>query len=175
MLSTDAFAFLNINHPLCAWATYRGSLVCAPAEPGFVSVWSAGIMRADDPARLNRELVLEAFRRSYYSERISRLRGIFCFLDIVSAERACSWSGSVRSHFRPEYLAELHLGEAAFKRDRLDANWITHAPVDKDGNIVEFKWIHRYWEGEAYPDEDPIWETLIDGKTIVLGTRVVKN
>lgn len=171
-LSTDAFAFLNINHPLTSWATYRGSLVSAPTEPGFVSVWSAGMMRADDPARLSRELALESFRQAHYSGKISRLRGMFCFLDIASAERACSWSGSPRSHFRPEYLAELHLGEAGPRRDRFDANWIPRAPVDNNGNMTEFEWIHRYWNGEAYPDDEPIWETLIDGRAVVLGTSL---
>jgi hypothetical protein len=34
MLTTDAYAFLNINDPVCAWATYRRVLVSAPEEPG---------------------------------------------------------------------------------------------------------------------------------------------
>jgi hypothetical protein len=169
-LSTDAFAFLNINHPLCAWDTYRGALVCPPNERGFISVWSAEIMRTGDPARLNRELVLEHFRLAHHNHKISRLRGIFCFLDKSSAERACSWATGPRSHFRPEYLAALHLGDADPRRDRLDANWISYAPIDEDGKILEFDWIDRYWRGEAFPGRDPIWETLIDGRATVLGT-----
>jgi hypothetical protein len=95
---------------------------------------------------------------------------MFCFLDLASAERACSWSPSSRSHFRPEFLAELNLDEADPRRDRLDANWITYPPVDDHGNISDIEWIHRYWKGEPYPGKEPIWETLIHGRAIVLGT-----
>jgi len=73
LLRTGAYAFLNIRDPLCAWATYRGTLVCAPAQAGFLSVWSAGILRADDPARISRELILESIRAARHPERISRL------------------------------------------------------------------------------------------------------
>jgi hypothetical protein len=44
MLSTDAYAYLNVDNPICAWATYRGVLVTPPAEPGFLSVWTAGLL-----------------------------------------------------------------------------------------------------------------------------------
>jgi hypothetical protein len=172
MLSTDAYAFLNITDPLCAWATYRGKLVCAPSEPGFLSVWTAGTMRADNPARIDREFKLEHTRLAQFPDRISRLRGMFCFLDIASAEHACaSWASSA-DHFRAEYLAELHLGEAGPKRDRLDSNWITHAPENEEGFLTGIAWIPSYWAGEPYPNATPIWETLVEGRMIVLGTSL---
>lgn len=172
MLSTDAYAFLNINHPLCAWATYRGMLVCAPPEPGFLSVWTAGTMRAENPARIDRELILEPARLAQFPDRISRLRGMYRFLDIESADHACaSWASSA-NHFRAENLAELHLGEAGPKRDRLDSNWITHAPENEDGFLTEVAWIPSYWAGEPYPNATPIWETLVEGRMIVLGTSL---
>jgi hypothetical protein len=83
---------------------------------------------------------------------------MFCFLDLPSAERALSW-GQPSNHFRPEYLAELNLTEAGQRRDRFDANWIVNEPGD---------WIPHYWAGEACPGKEPIWETLIDGRLIVL-------
>jgi hypothetical protein len=169
---TDAYAFLNINHPPCAWATYRGKLVCAPSEPGFLSVWTAGTMRAENPARIGRELILEHARLAQFPDRVSRLRGMYCFLDIESAERACaSWASSA-NHFRAEYLAELHLGEAGPRRDRLDSSWITHAPVNGRGFLTEVAWIPSYWAGEPYPNATPIWETLVEGRMIVLGTSL---
>jgi hypothetical protein len=172
MLKTDAYAFLNVRNPLCAWNTYRGILVCSPERAGIVSVWAAGMMRDEDRRVLGRELFLENFRQSFYPTKISRLRGLFCFLDIESAERACSWATGPRSHFRPENLAELSLSEAGSRRDRFDANWITSAPVGDDGAISNFEWANKYWNGEPTPDQMPIWETLIDGRAIILGTAI---
>jgi hypothetical protein len=151
-------------------ATYRGSLVCPPKERGFVSVWFAETIRTKDPVRIRRELILEQVRQERYDHRISRLRGIFCFLDLASAEKACSWARGLRSHFRPEYLTELHLGEADRRQDKLDANWISFAAQKIDALTSDFDWIHRYWCGEPYPGREPIWETIIDGRACVLGT-----
>jgi hypothetical protein len=172
MLSTDAYAFLNIRDPVCAWATYRSVLVCAQPRPGFLSVWSAGILRMDDAARINRELVLESVRASQFPERISRLRGMFCFLDVTSAEKACSWSTGPNSHFRPEFLAELSLSEAGERRDRLDSNWISFAPRTDQGYLTTIDWVPHCWAGTPYPGHTPVWETLIDGRLIVLGTTL---
>jgi hypothetical protein len=160
MLTTDAYAFLNINDPVCAWATYRAVLVSAQDAPGFLSVWSAGMTRMESPQRLAREFALEQYRRQFHPKKISRLRGMFCFLDLGSAERALSWGGPA-NHFRAEYLAELNLTEAGECRDRFDANWVTDQPGD---------WIAHYWAGEACPGKTPIWETLVDGRLLVLGT-----
>lgn len=173
MLTTDAYAFLNINDPVCAWATYRGTLVSPPAEPGFVSVWAAGLMRSDNHlARVGNEWLLEQHRAAAFPSRVSRLRGMFCFLDLESAERACSWATNRGSHFRPEYLAELNLSQATLRSDRLDANWISYAKRDDAGRLLGTEWIHSYWAGEPYPHASPIWETLIDGRMIVLGTAL---
>ena len=95
MLATDAYALLNIDNPMCAWAAYRGTLVCAPDAPGFISVWTAGLIRADKPGRIASELSIEAVRVAQFPDRISRLRGMFCFLDAESAGRAHSWGGDL--------------------------------------------------------------------------------
>lgn len=170
MLATDAYAFLDVDSPLCAWATYRGSLVCAPDNPGFISVWTAGLIR--NPGRMSFESAVEAVRASQFPHRISRLRGMFCLLDAESAKRACSWDQERKTHFQPEYMAELSLTEAGTRRDRLDANWITNAPTDAAGHITDSSWIRNYWAGDPYPNKEPIWETLVDGRLIVLGTDI---
>jgi len=51
-LKTDGWAFLNIANPMCAWATYRGVLVSIPTGPGFISVWSASLLKLNDAIRL---------------------------------------------------------------------------------------------------------------------------
>jgi hypothetical protein len=144
-------------------------LVAVPDPPGFVSLWFAAAMQSESQAFIDRELSLELARRRSFPDRISRLRGMFCFLDLRSAEQACSWSGR---HFRPEYLAELSLAEAGPRRDRLDGNLITHAPLYESGRYLSSDWMQRYWAGDAHPKFEPLWETLVEGRMIVLGTAL---
>ena len=79
MLSTDAYVFLNINDPLCAWNTVRSVLVSAGygAEgDGFVSVWTASLMKDDKSRRFSMGLLLENVRRQVAPQKIPRLRGV---------------------------------------------------------------------------------------------------
>ena len=177
MCKTDGFAFLDICRPYVAWATYRGILLTPPKTrvPGgrFVSWWLANLLR--DPLHLERELSLERVREQRFRERTSRLVGMFCFPDKGCADRATDWGG----HFREENLAELSLGEVT-GRDQMDSNWIAFANPRAVGPNEE--WMRRYWSGEPYPDAEPVWEMLVEGKVAVLGTelrerayRVVKD
>jgi hypothetical protein len=172
MFETDAYAFLDVDNPFCAWATYRGALVCAPERPGFLSAWTAGLIRAGNAGRISFESAMEDVRLRQFPNRISRLRGMFCMPDAESAMRACSWNAGNNSHFQPEFLAELSLSEAGPRRDRLDANWITFAPTDMSGYLTDFSWISNYWEGSPYPGKEPIWEILVDGRLWVIGTDI---
>jgi hypothetical protein len=79
------------------------------------------MIQSDDQHRIQRELSLEIQRATYYPKRVSRLKGMYCFTDLRSAERAMNWGG----HFKPQYLAELSLAEARKVSGRLDSNWIT--------------------------------------------------
>ena len=174
-MKTDAYAYLDIDKPLCAWSTYRGVLVSAPNKPGFTSVWTAGLLEDGRAARIAFEHAVENVRSSEFRDRISRLRGMFCLDGTGSAQLAGSWDEGRRTHFRPDYLAELSLCEATAKRDRLDANWITHAPVNDKGFLTDFAWIPRYWAGDQFPGREPIWEILVEGRMIVLGTDLRKR
>jgi hypothetical protein len=176
MLSTDGYAYLNIKDPVCAWATYRGILVSAgvaadSGEAGLVSLMSAGLMHSGRQSRLSNELILERVRRATHPNRVSRLSGMYCFLDIESAQRASALWGSLRNHFRPDYLAELNL-QTSFSRDQLDSNWISFSARDENGFFLadDLGWIDLYWSGEPFPDKLPIWETLLEGRMVVLGT-----
>lgn len=175
MLSPDGYAFLNITHPLCAWATYRAVLVSQQAasdQPGFVSVWMATLLSAANPGRTSFEFELERVRREKFPDRVSRLTGLYCFLSLEDAEKAANlWGATGNNHFRKEYLAELHLGDAT-GRDQLDSGWITYAPRDNDGFLTATDWMKDYWSGKQYPGKDPIWETLVHGRVSVLGTQL---
>src|ERR1700733_9934535 len=162
MLTTDAWAFLNIANPVCAWATYRSVLVSVPPDPGYISVWTASMLKSGDPKRIQCELMLERHRAKFFPQRVSRLKGMYCFTDLESAERALKWG----SHFRAENLAELSLAHAE-RGDRVDSNWITYSEIENspDPSAV----MDSYWSGKPYPHEVPIWEVLVEGRLIVLG------
>lgn len=166
MVTTDAYAFLDIDRPLCAWATYRGALVSAPDRPGFISVWNAGLLTAS-PDRKRRELGLEKVRFEEFPCRVSRLKGMFCLQDTIGVERALAWDEGGRTHFQQQYVAELSLAGADDRRDLLDANWITHF-----GHLDDVEWMRSYWAGAPCPADDPLWEMLVEGRMMVLGTEL---
>lgn len=164
-VETEAWGYLNIFNPVCAWAAHRAVLVSAPATGGFVSVWAASLFARTDRSRADREILIETARRQHFPTRISRLTGMYCFTDLESAERALSW-GSPRNHFRKEFIAEYSLAEAV-KAEKVDANWITGSSTLNDQ-----EWPRHYWSGEPFPGQAPIWETLVTGRLIILGTAI---
>ncbi len=170
-LTTDGYIFLDINRPYVAWATYRSVLISPPniqdSNGRFVSWWQADLHR--NSTHVKREIAIEEVRVQKFPGRVSRLNGIFCFLDKENAiDAADHWGG----HFKTENLAEVNLLEAQ-GRDQLDSNWITYA--DSNTVLPSVDWITRYWRGEPYPGKKPIWETLVEGKVAVLGTALRKQ
>jgi hypothetical protein len=170
-LAIDAWAFLDIRHPMCAWNVYRGVLVSVLPELGFLSVWAASLlghfMRGKQGPIL-RELALEAVRVQDFRSRVPRTRGFYCFQDLGSAERALGWG----THFRTDFLAELSLAKTKAAHERLDANWITYADKLADGSFVDHTWIPEYWQGKPMPGREPVWETLVEGRVVVLNTAL---
>lgn len=172
MLGTDGWVFLDIRNPMCAWNVYRGGLSSVPEGEGFISVWAAGLLRQlkdGNPGAIKRELALEMVRADAYPNRISRLKGLYCFQDLQSAESALKWGNGI-NHFRPAFLAELHLGKATSIGNRLDSSWITHAPLSSDGSFSSLAWIPNYWAGSPMPGREPLWETVVEGRAWILGT-----
>ena len=170
LLDTDAYVYLDIEKPFVAWAAYRGILVTPPKEhQGAVSVWYADLLRYIGYPHWETEMALEELRREKFPKRNSRLRGLFCFPDIESARAAPRlWNSSAKDYFKPENLAEINLSET-HGRDRLDSNWITYA---KGAGLDPAKWMESYWLGRPYPKEDPVWEVILEGRAMVLGTEL---
>jgi hypothetical protein len=160
MLKTDAWCYLNLENPMCAWAAYRGSLVQPPHQSGFISVWVASMLKSNDPERLTREFDLEKVRSTQYPSLVSRLRGMYIFKNKNCAELATSWNGP----FKSENLCELSLIDAKITGIEHDANWITHPDT--------LDWMDQYWSGVAHPKYEPIWETLVEGRLLLLGTEL---
>lgn len=164
-MDTNAWGYLNITRPVCAWATYRGALVPADNSIGNISTWTAGRLWAQDFAWLEVEAMLESVRQVAFLDRVSRLKGVYVFPDVLSAQRASSWSGDT---FQSRYLAELHVVGGLTGTATMDANWITHA---LSGDLPD-DWPFSYWSGEAFPGAEPIWEVVVSNRAYVLGTEL---
>jgi hypothetical protein len=169
--SKQVFAYLDIDQPFVAWATYRGVLVSAQAKyqpPNCpISMMFAGMIASQNNVRFHNETLIELCRQQYFPASNSRLTGMYFFEDMASAQRLKNWGG----HFSPEYLAELALHPSS-SITKVDSNWITYAPLDNKGYITDQSWIPKYWSGEAHPDYEPLWELITQGYAIVCGTEL---
>jgi hypothetical protein len=165
------FAFIDVEHPVVAWASYRGVLVSANVEfspPSCpISMMFAGIIRTQNNVRLHNELLIEKYRQQHFPHCISRLTGMYFFENRESASCAHLWGG----HFLPENLAEVLLFSTN-PISRHDANWITFAPVDVNGEIENEDWIQNYWSGEPFPAREPAWELIAQGRAVICGSEL---
>jgi len=79
----EAFAFLDVTHPVVAWGVYRGVLVSARAEDHShgmpVSMILAGMVLHQNNTRLRNELLIEKVRAERFPAMTSRLSGMFFF------------------------------------------------------------------------------------------------
>ncbi len=168
----EAFAYLDIDHPVVAWSAYRGVLVSAHAEArppeAPVSMMFAGMIQHQNNARLHNELLIEGVRARQFPDHVPRLTGMFFFTDVAQTRAAQSWGG----HFRSENLVEVEVRPDR-PYSKVDANWITYAERDSNGRIDPTKadWIERYWAGEPCGDH-PVWETIVAGRAAIFGTVV---
>lgn len=170
LLDTDAFVYLNVENPFVAWATYRGILVTPPKDhQGFVSVWYADLLQQVGSGHWITEMELEGLRRDKFPDRNSRLTGLFCFPDISSAKAApLLWNSGAKGYYKLDNLAEINLSQAS-GRYALDSNWITYS---RGADLDSEEWMESYWLGLPYPREEPVWETIVEGRAIVLGTEL---
>jgi hypothetical protein len=160
------FAFIDVENPVVSWASYRGVLVSANAEfsPPNSPI---SMMFAGNNDRLHNELLIEKYRQQHFQDCTSRLTGMYFFENPHSASRAYQWGG----HFSLDNLAEVLLF-ATRPISRHDSNWITFAPLDANGRIGTEEWIHRYWSGEPFPEKEPLWEVIAQGRAVVCGTEL---
>lgn len=163
-MQANAWAFLDISKPACAWSAYRGVLVPAPSEEGFVSVWASNLIRKGSSYWLSMELMLEEVRRRDFPARVSRLSGMYCFADRDSVDVAiATWP---MAHFKKDNLVDLYC-ERRDEAAPLDANWITNSRSHVDPN-----WGSAYWSGEPFPHEPPAWEIVVGTRAFLLGTEL---
>ncbi len=165
------FAFVDVEKPDVAWGTYRGVLVSANAEYSSpncpVSMMFAGIVRSQNNIRLHNEFLIEQYRQLHFAHCNSRLTGMYFFEDRYSAECAYEWGG----HFSSENLTEMLLFSST-PVSRHDANWITFAPLECNGKITNEDWILNYWSGNPFPEKNPIWEIIAQGRAAICGAEI---
>ena len=167
--SDRTYAYLNIDDPVCAWATYRGVLSSPPTDKGFLSVWHAGVLKGGGVNRLKIELKMEEVRAKHFPQLTSRLRGMFCFHDTRSVRLASeSWG----NHFSLHNFSEIEVSKARNDYGIHDANWFTWANRNPSDSLSTDEWIADYWSGRPHVQEEPIWETIIDGEFIVINSRL---
>ena len=176
--STQTFwVYLNIDVFPTAWAAYRGLLISSSSHgtEGFrpLSYWPLGLVRNRQTLRLQKELRLEEIRCNFYPHQVSRLHGIYLWGDRASAERGQKrWGVEARSHFYSDYLVEAAFTYSAMSR--VDTTWIDQYLLpdsillgkDNEG------WMHSYWKGEPFPDTEPLWEHIVEGRGLVYGTTL---
>jgi len=165
------FACLDVEHPVVAWAAYRGVLVSSLAEAKqegcSVSMMLAGMFLYGDSVRFQNELEIEQVRQKRYSTLPSRLAAMYFFESSKDVERIAEWGG----HFSKDNMVELDLYPTS-PVSRHDSNWITYAPLDQTGRIRSTEWIDAYWKGEPASNWPPIWELLAQGRAVVFGTEL---
>ena len=131
----------------------------------FITAMMAGMLSETDFRRLRAEQAIESIRAKYFTNCVSRLRGIFVFDEIASIARfweSNNWGG----HFKDEYLSDV--GVAANRSTRVDSNWIgqiidTDCKLKKDWEYFAY----HYWLGVPYPYASPIWERIVNGYVAV--------
>lgn len=173
------YAYINIEHSVVAWNAYRGVLVSAVAErkeTGFpISMMFAELalnLKCNEN-RLHNELLREKIRQKHFKKCISRLSGVYFFEDIKAARTTSTWGGD---HFTQEYFSELFIHPGS-QVSRHDANWITYAPCDDNGRLLDrcVDGIRNYWNGAAYPDREPVWELIVNGRATICNTELRKR
>lgn len=174
--SQTFFLYLNIDVFPAAWAAYRGMLI-TPANYGTqsfrpISYWPYNLLRTKRTLRFQKEIELEQIRRKFYQDHVSRLHGIYLWGDEQSAKRGERWRGTEGNHFHADYLVEV--GFTYNRLTKVDTNWIDanllpdNVPLDR--NCLD--WMHSYWRGEAYPQAEPLWEYIAEGRGVVYGTTL---
>ncbi len=161
------YSYLNINDPWIAWLVYRGELVSAnQANAQAISVWHARQLLSNAQAarisRYTKELAIDSVRQENFPTAISRLRGLYVFPDRCTAESISTrWDGQ----FSPDLLAEINLRDGV-RLSRYDSDWITF-----DFQKQEESWATSYFSG-IQRSSNPVWELLVEGRAVVLGTEI---
>lgn len=154
------YAYLNIENPMVAWEVAVGRIRSScDIESGNVgvSVWQYNLLRRASRLGLvtsiRHEFGLEARRKSIFSNKVSRLSGVYFFETEEMAHLALErWGLPARYK---EYISEVGFSPTNFSR--YDSEWITTYMLDEcDG------WYDSYLNGETL-GISPLTEVIASG------------
>lgn len=161
-----AYCYLAIDtHFPVAWSCYRKQLIPADSvlDGRTISLRHYLLLydysKNRDRTNLDLEFILERERQLNFGHCISRLRGMYYFLNIEDAVAAKQqWKAKV---FSTEQLVKVHFKEEV-KCHKHDSNWITFYQQHEDA-----LWANKYWDGIPMPDKEPIWEVILSERAII--------
>jgi hypothetical protein len=116
-------------------------------------------------------MALEEERAKTFPQKISRLQGLFVFDTEEEAKKAEILWGDLSNHFQPDCLTEASC-EIGHTKSKHDSNWITY--FKKESPKYPLNWKKLYWEGTPYPNQNPVWETIVD-RPLLLWNRELRQ
>lgn len=165
MVQQKLYAYLNINNPMVAWEVAIGRIesICNDGNQFGVSLWHYNTLKrflsGDRIVESRNEFELELTRLKYYSDKVSRLRGVYFFESKEMAECALDrWNLSRHK----KYITEVDFYSDS--STMVDSEWITsylnqEEPFDEN-------WMQKYWSGEPMGVR-PLTEVLASGFGLV--------
>lgn len=155
------YAYLNIDNPMVAWEVAIGRIQSTSYDSEFgVSLWFYNLIKKsiidDQPQKFQTELALENLRIKHYSEKVSRLSGIYLFNTKEIAEIAIDRWG-VNQKLK-KYITKIEFHGNKFTE--VDSEWITDfldSPSEPNDS-----WMHSYWSNETR-GANPLTEVLAIG------------
>lgn len=112
------------------------------------------------------EMKLEAVRRKYYPDKVSRLRGVYLFETPEDVEEALQrWSVNRDSI----YVSAVNFSTSAVTR--VDSEWITQC---LGRGCQDKSWIHAYWQGKPYGSR-PLFELLCSGVGLIVSNELRRH
>ncbi len=158
------YAFLDIDNPMVAWEVAVGRIKSASYDRTSdfgLSIWSYNLMHSylknGMSDRIQMEFELEKIRAEKFSDKVSRLKGVYFFESFEDAKESLDHFGN---GYDESYISEVSFEASSFSK--YDFNWITNSK-----SIENKDWMKKYWNGDSY-SEKPIYEIIAEGMGIVL-------
>jgi len=160
------WALLDQRINAVRWETAIGRMrsACDDTTRGFtLSFRTYSILKyslqEEQNLKLFSELKLELVRREHYPHCVSRLTGMFYFLDRETAIQAIP-----RWKFRPSLINEISEVNVSSEALSLhDSEWVTYNWKKWEDEA----WMHSYWKGEVY-GSSPLVEAIVSGIGVVV-------
>ncbi len=167
------WVYLNLSLEYVRWNTALGRIYPASydSENGALhfSMFASQRLRGGIEY-FNFEQELEEERIRKFPQKISRLQGLFVFDTQEEAKKAEKLWGSSSNHYQPDCLTEAGCA-IGHNKSKHDSNWITYY-FRNEAPKHPPHWKELYWEGEPYPHENPVWETIADRPLVLWNTEL---